>query len=1266
MSRRRSKAVATAFAVVLTLAGAGLHGSAAATARTTPSVSGTDASSGSDRALAQARTSGERVEVPGERTAYETVFANPNGTFTLEKSVVPVRAKAQDGQWTAPSDLLVRRQDGSIGPEAAAVDLEFSAGGRGGELVSIASGGRSITLGWPGNLPAPRLDGNRAVYENVLPDVNLILTATTQGFRQVLEVKTPEAATHDALKSIEFALKATGLTVKEGGGGVTARDGHGQVVFRSPAAQMWNSAGTGGTTAEATAVRRTAPAEASGTQELTPAGPPQEGDPLAGPGPGDESAVMDLDVDADSVTVKPDANLIAGTDAADYPLYIDPSVEMNESERTVLSSDGDVFYDFSGGVNGMSVGKCGQATIGGSFYYCGSGYVNRMYFEFAPDKLRGKQVLDATFRVTETWSFSCDPRWVNLERTNNISPSSRWPGPAEIDHIGDRFVSAGRGDACSPSQPRAPIDFNDNPEEQSENLTPTVRSFAEGKFSRLTLMLRAADESDPIAWKRFDDDAVLTVSYVSKPAVPKDFGLATGSGWSCVDRESMATVVTDPKPKLVARPQTMSGGEAEGRLRIYFDLDVKNADGTWSDAAEPPTGSLVPASGYAYYNATSKSFPQQGMLWSPSLTDGKMYRFHAATYSYDTNGNSYSSASTSSAKWCYFRVDSLAPKAPNVSFSAVYTECVTGGPCAPGGGPGVEGRFNFGPSTNEVNTGYQYKLSTSNEWSDWIGGFIVPAVRITPPISGTVALEVRARSAGYPNGGAIKSVRFLVDQGSMPILRWSFDEPNHEGADTTKALDRSPTEDSPFRDTATLVGAERTDHGRRGEIQIPATESTPEHPAPDHALRLSGTGHAATAQAVLETASSFTVATWTRLEETGRNQTVLGQDGTQQSAFLLSYCHDVLTWCVRLPDSDTANSAFSNQRVNARNPAVKGVWTHLAAVVDRAANQLTLYVNGQAQGTDTISTNWSGSGALQVGRVKYKGSYTDYFTGEVDEVAAWQTVKQPQEMANEARLLVAPDEEEAESGLPQVELVTHWDAADAVGADLADVSGYGNTLSMGTGAALDGESIVLSGAGGLETNQPPIDTTGSFTVATHVDLDTDALAQSPDGHSVQVTGQRTATGSSWGIWFTKTGVVTEPVLDDDGNPMPDPENPGDFLYTDRLVGAWHFGRLASSGAAVLSVSSSPTTVEDGPMRVVGVFDAQDPTHPGTGAIRLYLADAEGDAKEYTGQATASGLSLGQGWTDGAWGHNMPGRIADLRLWAGAMADAHHITTLVGA
>ncbi|GAA4890667.1 LamG domain-containing protein [Streptomyces coeruleoprunus] len=1247
---RAARLTGTALALTLALTAAPGTPWAARTATAAAAVPQTP----SDKALALAEATGKRVEVLEERTERDTVFANPDGdTFTLEKSIVPVRVATPNGGWTRPDPTLVKRADGSVGPKAATVDLSFSPGGPGAELVTIGEAGSAVSLGWPGTLPAPRLEGARAVYEDVRPDVNLILTATPEGFRQVLEVETLEAAADPALRSIAYDLDAEGLKIRAGAAGsMEAVDGNGQVVFRSPSAQMWNSAGGpaegDGVSAQSAGLRPLSGPSAAAEPEPVSVAPQQE-DPLEGPRAGDESAVMDVVLGEDSVRVVPDADLIAATTEAELPLYIDPSVELNESERTVLSSDGDVFYNFSGGTNGMSVGKCGTAVIGGVSYYCGNGYVNRMYFEFAPDKLKGKHVLSAAFTVTETWSFSCDARWVDLERTNNISSSSKWPGPTKLDQMGDRYVSAGRGTNCSPSQPAAPIRFADNPEETDENLTPTVKAFADGSFPRLTLMLMAKDETDTVAWKRFDDDAVLTVSYVSKPATPTAYGVRAGAGQVCSTSESSPSVITDPRPDLVATPRTATGGETGARLRVYFDLDVKSGT-SWADAPEPSTGSLKPTTGYVSYSTTTKSFPAQTKDWDNPLTDGKLYRYRSFTHSLYNNDASYLSSSQS--PFCYFLVDSKAPQKPSVTSWTVYSECVSGGSCVPGGGPSQSGTVVFGPAPGETstNTGYRFKLSSDTAWSAWSTGSTYKAT-ITPPSSGTYLLHVQARSAAYPLGGDEQIVRFLVSEGPKPVARWNFDETSGAAVDTS-------TTDAALRNDLTLSGAVRSPNGRRGEIvKQPATETTPEVRGQDQALRLANPAYAASAKPVVQTAASYTVAAWARLDATGGFFTVAGQDGTYYSPFFLSYCEGVKTWCVRLADADASSTSLDNQRVNAKDPAQVKVWTHLAAVVDHDKNVLSFYVNGRLQGTDTITSNWSANGGFQIGRVKYKGGYVDHFGGEVDEVTVWQAAKSATEIATEASLLDGPDG----TGMPHLELVADLNASGASGTTLRDTtSNYGASLTMGAGSRLDGESIVLDGTGGAEfSGSPLVDATGSFTVAVEALVDGAALVDKPNGHRTQILGQRTATGSSWGLWFEKTGVdaTGHEVLDANGDPVID-EATGEPLSERWALGRWHFGRLTADGTGA-SVQSDETAVLGTEVQLVGAYDAQSQE------ISLFLVDRQGVPTAYTAAASSGGPAVGMGWLNSAWGNRTPGRINHIRMWAGAVQSAHHKTAVVG-
>ncbi|OKI36692.1 hypothetical protein A6A29_41400 [Streptomyces sp. TSRI0281] len=1206
-----------------------------AAAESVSSVSG----SAEARASAEAVESGERVEVVEERTERETVFANPDGTtFTLDKAISPVRVALPDGGWTSPDATLVKKSDGSVGPKAAAVDLSFSPGGSGAGLVTIAEGTQSVSLGWPGTLPAPRLEGERAVYEDVLPDVNLILTATVEGFRQVLEVETPEAAANPALASIEYQLGAENLTVRAGaGGGVDALDGNGQTVFRSPAAQMWNSAGENTTPAAARqSLYLAEPAEA-GASEPVPAGPPGEGDPLAGPGAGDKSSVLDIAVAEGSVTVKPDTDLIEATSRADFPLYIDPPVGLDDSERTVLSSDGDVFWDFSGGENGMSVGKCGSAVIGGVSYYCGNGYVNRMYFEFAPGNLKGKHVLDATFSVTETWSFSCDERWVDLERTSNISSSSRWPGPKKLDQMGDRNVSAGRGDNCKPSQPRAPIEFHDYAPEPDENLTPTVRSFAEGKFPRLTLMLMAKDESDTIAWKRFDDDAVLSVTYVGKPAKPSAIGLVTGNTSVCKTVESAPAIATDPTPALTATAQTEAGGESGAALRVVMALDKKTGT-TWTKAI----GDIVAPSSPVGDNVKITASP------STNLEENALYRYRSWTRSYYGSEHLAGPSNGSTTGWCYFKVDSTAPKPPTITFKPgnPYSLC-TANDCVPGGKPGQRGTFTLGPAAGDVNTAYRYKLSTDTAWSSYLPGATLD-INAVPPTSGTIVLEAEAKDSYGPGEG--NAVEFVVKEGDGPVGRWNFSEPSGDAVD-------SSTTDPSLRDNAALTGgATRINQGRRGEVTVtPATDTAPAVRTTDSGLKLNGTtGYAATTGPVIDTRASYTVAAWVRLDDIASpTSTVLSQDGTNRSPFLLSYESTIKKWSFREASTDApAGTPWTYQKVASKNPATPKVWTHLAGVFDATAGTISLYVNGELQGSTPFTTPWAANGPLQIGRVHWSGTHTDYFPGVIDEAAVWQVALTKEQIAQESSLLDAYKK-------PSVELVAAWKPAGAQGTSLSDtVSGYSPSLALSSGASLADDELVLNGTTGAATTPGPlVDDSGSFTVTTEAVVDEAKILAKPDHYKAQILGQRTATGSSWSLWFEKTESRQEPEYDENGDRVLD-EN-GLPVSKPVAVGRWNFGRLTADGTGV-SVESKDEAVLDSEARITGVYNAQDRT------IQLYVTSDRqtSDDVQYTAEVGTGELSVGKGYL-GAWGNYLPGRLTDIRLWSGALSDGTQVADVVG-
>ncbi|MFK4148935.1 LamG-like jellyroll fold domain-containing protein [Streptomyces sp. NPDC004065] len=754
-----------------------------------------------------------------------------------------------------------------------------------------------------------------------------------------------------------------------------------------------------------------------------------------------------------------------------------------------------------------------------------------------------------------------------------------------------------------------------------------MRDFAAGKFSRLTLEVRAHDESDASAWKRFRNDAVLSVVFTGLPGKPTDVGVK-GGGTSakpvCERSSSDPAIVSDPEPLLQARAQTAPGGETGAQLRVYFDLDIQNSDGTWSDAPAG-NGSLSPSTGYVADNSVV------ALKWS-KLGDNKLYRYHAWTWSYKDDRSSYLSSAASDG-YCYFRIDSTAPKPGSITVGAPYSAC-TPNACAPGGGPGVPVTFTFAPHPADSNVvSYEYKLSTESQWKPSNG-----TVQVVPPRSGTTTLQMRGLdNVGNGRRGDTAQVDFVVAAGVGPVGRWHFDEPS--GA----ALDSGTATGSTRHSAALTGGAVRDERGRRGLLTHDANGAPLAEPVTDKGLSLNGTSaYAATSAGVIDTRASYTVSAWVRLNSTdASNQTILGQDGAYYSGFYLSYLGSSRTWALRTSPTDAADGNLSDQMVVAKQPATAGAWTHLAAVYDAPKKQIKLYVNGIPQGSDTVAPSWQAGGPLQIGRVLWRGSYTDALAGSVDEVTAWQQALTDAQISDEARAMTSED-------FTGVELVANWTADQGSGTTVADTtSGYGRSLTLSGGASLDGASIVLDGAtGAATTSGPVVDDTGSFTVTTLAAIDAERLAGKSVGYTGQVLGQRTADGSSWGLWFELTGKQT--VWDDIA--MEEKTLP---------VGFWRFGRLNTDGT-FSAVTSDESAMVDGPVRLTGVFDAQDAT------VSLYLGATQNDeAQAFTAKTGSGDFAVGKGVTSGPWQHYLPGRIAEVRLWAGAMAGSKQIDEAVG-
>ncbi|MFE2163937.1 LamG domain-containing protein [Streptomyces sp. NPDC059447] len=1187
----------------------------------------------SEKALKEAAKSGKPVEVEGERTESTTTYANPDGkSFRLDQSVVPVRVKAKSGGWVTPDATLEVRADGTVGPKAAVAGVSFSGGGDQASLVTIDHGGRSMSLGWQGGkLPKPVLDGDSAIYPEVLPGVDLRMTATLKGFREVLVVKTPEAAKNLKLQRVEFDLNTKEIQLNTSkDGGLAATDANGNPVFKAPPALMWDSKGVHAVANGSAALREQSMAAKTergfSPRAVDGAAPSQ--DPADGPAAGVQSAAMPVHVDADSLAVIPDARLLAQSDPAVFPLYIDPSVSLDDgTEHTALRSDGVTFWNWDNGADdmGKGMGKCG--TWNG--YYCGPGYVQRLYFEFSPHKLVGKEVLSARFRITEPWAFHCQTRNVWLVRMDGeISSSTNWGNkPNYADLLGDRWLSAGRGSACDPDSPPAPVEFADSADEPDENLTPTVRDFANGAYNRLNLELRAEDESDTGAWKRFRNDAVLSVDYIGKPNTPIYVGLVAGSGEVCSNDPANPSTVSDPTPAMTAITETVWGGELGASLRIAMQTEKREmiVSGGAGGGVVRPTWVPVkaneadaayierPSSGYVGDNVKVTSDPPA------TLVEGALYRFRTWTKSF-ADGQVRDSAPSAD---CYFKVDPSAPKAPVITFGSPYSAC-TSTACVAAGKPGTAGTFTFGPGTGDTNTAYQYKLATDSAWTEIADA--KPTVSIAPPVSGTMRLSVKAKDS-LGRWGATQLVDFVVKEGPGPVAVWSFDE--FKGV----VLDSSTT-DPALQDNATLSGgSQRPENGRRGWVQTPT-------PHEDRSLQLTGTdGYAVTSKPVIDTRASFTVAGWVRLDRTNGSFSMVGQAGQNFSGVAIT-AFAGQPWMMQMATDDTTEGATSVKRLTGLSPAQAGVWTHVAATYNESSDIARLYVNGRLQGEMSVTNPIASTGMMSIGAIKYRGAWVDYLPGRIDEVKVWQDTLSEIAIKQEASLF------DPATGKPHVDLAAAWDLSTS-GPSFADISGNGRALTPTAGTPVSNGALILDGTNQAATAAGPVvDDTGSFTVTAEAKLDNARLIDQPNGYKAQVMGQRTATGSSWSLWFEKSGSRTEPS-------ELDPTKMVTFVE-----GTWHFGRLTADGSGPTVVSDNLAALNAG-VQVTGVHNAQD------GTITLYVgAVGQAQPKAYTAAVGSGELAVGKGFTNSAWGNFLPGEIKGMRLWSGAMKDSQQVSDTV--
>ncbi|MFD0268688.1 DNRLRE domain-containing protein [Streptomyces sp. NPDC127106] len=598
-----------------------------------------------------AAASGKEVEVTAERSANTTTWALPDGTFKKRVSSAAVRAYV-GGQWK-PVDTRLERVDGGYAAKAVNGRVVFSAGSasQGGgegrasrstaraavtadapgqvwsELVRLNTNGHEMVVSWPGALPAPVVDGPRALYENIRPGIDLLMTAQDGGYSQLLVVKDRQAASDPMLQELNTRLTSPDLTFQldPESGALSARNAKGEEIAGSPSPLMWDSSGKVAAT--------------DGVPDVKPGQAAKEHPTLGLPGiagaEGAHLAMAKASFANGTLSLRSDSTLLNAADTV-YPVFVDPSFKGHKQAWSLLyeTAGSSSFY------NGQNYNASGtnEARVG---YESTTGGTSRSVFNFDfGSELHGAGIRSASVRALQTYSWSCDRKAMDIYSTPYVTSSSTWNNTT--DWWGKKVATETAGYGYNSSCPDNWV---------APDITGLVKEAANGRWSALSLGFKAPNESDSYYWKKFiangETAPYIEIVYNTPPDTPVAANMSTSPGGACLTNENGASI---GKTNVTFQ---VKGTDRDGNLKgVQIEVwDAASGQHVHNEWLSPDSDGVV-----------TREVP-----WD-KFTSGRKYYWLSRTYDWDGWGSPGSGPLDSGGGgWCTFTVDHTAPASPAVS-----------------------------------------------------------------------------------------------------------------------------------------------------------------------------------------------------------------------------------------------------------------------------------------------------------------------------------------------------------------------------------------------------------------------------------------------------------------------------------------------------------------------------------------------------------------------------------------------------------------------
>ncbi|TDC37896.1 hypothetical protein E1211_09015 [Micromonospora sp. 15K316] len=364
----------------------------------------------------------------------------------------------------------------------------------------------------------------------------------------------------------------------------------------------------------------------------------------------------------------------------------------------------------------------------------------------------------------------------------------------------------------------------------------------------------------------------------------------------------------------------------------------------------------------------------------------------------------------------------------------------------------------------------------------------------------------------------------------------------------------------------------------------------------------------------MNTARSFSVLAWVRLDKADQDRTAVAQSGVQTNGFALRYDHARRSWVFALRERDDATAP--ERAAVADTAAQAGIWTHLAGVYDHEVGELRIYVNGRLAGSTPYRSAWNASGPLLLGQGNGAPGTRGPWRGALDEIQLYDHPANDQKIVQEMA---------GEPYGPE----GRWHLDEAAGVAATDASGNGHAVYLARGATF---------AAGRQGGGMRLDGTAA-----------EAYTAGP-----VATGKASFTVAAW-VRLTRTGRDAVAVGQDG-------RSGGRFrLGYEAATGRWAFRLLRADDAtagsdAAVSMTAARTNVWT---HLVGVFDVD------TGQARLYVdGTLAGAAGHLATWPVAGALTLGRGLRTGSGADFWTGDLDEVQVLARAV-PAQEVSSLLG-